>query len=188
MEITQGDRLLRKNKGMGVPPPMQWAIRPNELTNKQVPIDYMLKATTINGKDQTVTGSIPTEYYSISRKKTEDLPDRIVSKFSLILFDFDKAEISPDDKKIIDEYILPAIKYNSTVKIYGYTDRIGDDKYNQKLARRRAEAVRDYIKRKKKDVKIDVYGVGESVPIFDNDKPIGRQLSRTVQVHVITPK
>ena len=167
---------------------MQWAIRPNELTNKQVPIDYKLTATTVNGVEKSVTGSIPIEYYSTNRKKTEDLPDRVVSKFSLILFDFDKAEISKEDQKIIDEYILPAIKYNSTIKIYGYTDRIGDDKYNQKLARRRAEAVRDYIKKKKKDVKIDVYGVGESVPIFNNDKPIGRQLSRTVQVHVITPK
>jgi outer membrane protein OmpA-like peptidoglycan-associated protein len=188
MEITQADRLLRRNKGLGIPPAMQWAIRPNELTNKQVPIDYKLTATTVNGVEKSVTGSIPIEYYSTNRKKTEDLPDRVVSKFSLILFDFDKAEISKEDQKIIDEYILPAIKYNSTIKIYGYTDRIGDDKYNQKLARRRAEAVRDYIKKKKKDVKIDVYGVGESVPIFNNDKPIGRQLSRTVQVHVITPK
>jgi outer membrane protein OmpA-like peptidoglycan-associated protein len=188
MEITQADRLLRKNKGLGVPPAMQWAIRPNELTNKQVPIDYKLIATTINGVEKSITGSIPIEYYSTKRKKTEDLPDRVVSKFSLILFDFDKAEISKEDKKIIDEYIIPTIKYNSTIKIYGYTDRIGDDKYNQKLARRRAEAVKDYIKKKKKDVKIDVYGVGESVPIFDNNKPIGRQLSRTVQVHVITPK
>ncbi len=188
MEITQSDRLLRRNKGLGLPPPMQWTIRPNELTNKQVPIDYKLTATTVNGVEKTVTGSIPIEYYSTNRKKTEDLPDRIVSKFSLILFDFDKSEISQADQKIIDEYIIPAVKYNSTIKIYGYTDRIGDDKYNQKLARRRAEAVRDYIKKKKKDVKLDVYGVGESVPIFNNDKAIGRQLSRTVQIHVITPK
>lgn len=187
-ELTQADRMLRHNKGMGTPPPMQWAIRPNELTNKQVPIDYKLTATNLTGVEKSITGSIPVEYFSSTRKKTEDLPDRTVSKYSLILFDFDKAEISKDDKKIIDEYIIPSIKYNSTVKIYGYTDRIGDDTYNQKLARRRAETVRDYIKSKKKDVKIDIYGVGESVPIFDNNSPVGRQLSRTVQIHVITPK
>jgi len=187
-DLTQADRTLRHNKGMGTPPAMQWAIRPNELTNKQVPIDYKLTATTLNGVEKSITGSIPVEYFSSSRKRTEELPDRTVSKYSLILFDFDKAEISTQDQKIIDDYILPAIKYNSTVKIYGYTDRIGDDKYNQKLATRRAEAVRDYIKNKKKDIKIDIYGVGESVPIFNNDLPVGRQLSRTVQIHVITPK
>jgi outer membrane protein OmpA-like peptidoglycan-associated protein len=188
IEVTQSDKILRENSGANMPPSVQWSIRPNELTNKQIPVDYKLVVRTANGLEKTANGSIPTEYFSSSRKRADELPDRTVSKYSLILFDFDKAEVSAADKEIIEKYILPAIKFNSTIKIYGYTDRIGEEKYNQGLSLRRANAVKDIIQSKMKDVKVDVFGVGENVPIFDNDVPAGRQLSRTVQVHVITPK
>lgn len=188
MEISQSDKLLRKNQGSGIPPAMQWGIHPNELTNKQVPIDYRLTARTASGLEKSANGTIPIEYISTSRKKSEELPDRVISKFSLILFDFDKSEVSAADMEIVEKSIMPMIKFNSTVKIFGYTDRIGDEKYNQNLAKKRAEAVRDVITSKMKDVKCEVYGVGENVPIFNNDSPVGRQLSRTVQVHIVTPK
>ena len=188
LEISQADNMLRRNSGIGMPPPMQWAIRPNELTNKQIPIDYKLTVRTASGLEKTSTGSIPTEYLSTNRKHTEELPDRTISKYSLILFDFDKADVNPGDRDIIEKYILPSVKFNSTIKIYGYTDRIGEEKYNQELALKRATTVKEIIQSKMKDVKIDVFGVGESVPVYNNDSPVGRQLSRTVQVHVITPK
>jgi outer membrane protein OmpA-like peptidoglycan-associated protein len=188
MEISQADKVLRLNQGTGMPNALQWGIHPNELTNKQIPIDYKLTARTAKGYEGTYTGSIPIEYFSSTRKKSEDLPDKTVSKFSLILFDFDKYDVSKSDQEIIDNYILPAIKFNSTVKVYGYSDRIGEEVYNQTLSTKRAQTVADIITSKMKDVKINVYGVGENVPIFNNDSPVGRQLSRTVQVHVITPK
>ncbi len=188
MEISQADKVLRLNQGTGMPNALQWGIHPNELTNKQIPIDYKLTARTAKGYEGTYTGSIPIEYFSSTRKKSEDLPDKTVSKFSLILFDFDKYDVSKSDQEIIDNYILPAIKFNSTIKVYGYSDRIGDEVYNQTLSTKRAQTVADIITSKMKDVKINVYGVGENVPIFNNESPVGRQLSRTVQVHVITPK
>ncbi len=89
---------------------------------------------------------------------------------------------------MIEKNILPEIKYNSTVQIYGYTDRIGNDDYNKKLAERRANTVREVLQAKAKSARYEVYGAGENNVIFDNDSPIGRQLSRTVQIYVITPK
>jgi outer membrane protein OmpA-like peptidoglycan-associated protein len=65
---------------------------------------------------------------------------------------------------------------------------LGDADYNKKLALQRATNVRDFMQAKVKDAKYDVFGVGESVQIFDNKTTTGRQLSRTVQVYVITPK
>ena len=188
MEISQADKVLRLNQGTGMPSALQWGIHPNELTNKQIPIDYKLQVKTAKGYEGSYNGSIPIEYFSSTRKKSEDLPDKTVSKFSLILFDFDKYDVSQSDREIIDNYIIPAIKFNSTVKVYGYSDRIGDETYNLTLSTKRAQTVADIISSKMKDVKINVYGVGENVPIFNNDSPVGRQLSRTVQVHVITPK
>ena len=91
-------------------------------------------------------------------------------------------------KEIVDNNILPAIAYNSTVQIYGYSDRIGEENYNKKLALQRARNVEKYIRSKAKDAKFEVYGIGESIQPYDNDLTIGRQLSRTVQIYVITPK
>ena len=95
---------------------------------------------------------------------------------------------SLDDKEIIDNNIIPAIEYNSTVQIYGYSDRIGQEDYNKKLALKRARNVEEYISSKAKDAKYEVYGIGESIQPYDNDLTIGRQLSRTVQIYIITPK
>jgi outer membrane protein OmpA-like peptidoglycan-associated protein len=52
----------------------------------------------------------------------------------------------------------------------------------------RATNVKKFLESKLPDVKYEVYGVGEEVEIYNNDSPVGRQLSRTVQIYVITPK
>ncbi|MBI5324666.1 MAG: OmpA family protein [Ignavibacteriae bacterium] len=187
-EIEQAGQTIRNVKGSGDIHPIQFVIIPNELKKSQIPIDYVLTATNTKDLKRTVSGSIPTEYFSFTRKKSEELPDKTISKYSLILFDFDKAEISDKDKAIIEENILPEIKFNSTVKIYGYTDKIGKEDYNKSLSERRAAAVKDLLSSKVKDAKFETYGVGENEVIFDNNSPIGRQLSRTVQIYVITPR
>ena len=63
------------------------------------------------------------------------------------LFAFDKANISNDGKAALDE-AAAKIKANPEVKaviVTGYTDRIGSDKYNEKLSERRAKQVADYL-------------------------------------------
>jgi len=117
----------------------------------------------------------------------EQLPDRMVEKFSLILFDFDKSEITSDNSRILDKVVLPAIKFNSIVKVYGYTDRTGEPDYNKKLSMQRADAVRSYLEGKVKAARYETAGVGEDLLLFENDMPAGRQLSRTVQVFIETP-
>ncbi|TAL70847.1 MAG: hypothetical protein EPN82_00660 [Bacteroidetes bacterium] len=187
-EIEQAGQTIRNVKGSGDIHPIQFVIIPNELKKSQIPLDYVLSATNAKDLKRTVSGSIPTEYFSFIRKKSEELPDKTISKYSLILFDFDNADISEKDKAIIEENILPEIKFNSTVKIYGYTDKIGKEDYNKNLSERRAIAVKDLLSSKVKEAKYETYGVGENEVIFDNNSPIGRQLSRTVQIYVITPR
>jgi len=188
LEISQAGEILRNYSGANDIESIQWVIYPNELTNKQIPVDYVFTAVNSKGLRRTASGSIPVEYISFSRKRAEELADRTISKFSLILFDFDKSDISSGDMNIITKYIIPSIKPNSTVKIYGYTDRIGKEEYNQQLAEKRAKAVKAAIESKVRPGSIEIYGVGELNAMFDNDLPLGRHLSRTVQVYVITPK
>lgn len=188
IDVYQGGNLLKRLNGSGKPQTLHWTIKPNELAASNVPIDYILIVETINGKKYSAKGTIPTDYISQTKKKAEERPDVTITKFSLVLFDFDKAEVSPADREIINKLVIPNIKYNSTVKIYGYTDKIGDDEYNLKLATRRAEAVKSIIQQQRKDVAIETYGVGERQLLFDNDIPTGRHLSRTVQIVIVTPK
>ncbi|MBX3044981.1 MAG: OmpA family protein [Candidatus Kapabacteria bacterium] len=188
LEVMQSGKLIKKYAGEGIPEPMQWSIMPNDLAANEIPVDYTFKAWTINDQRSTANGTLPVEYFSITRKKTEERADRTISKFSLMLFDFNSPDVSELDKRIILNSIVPEIKFNSTVQVYGYTDIIGDADYNKKLALQRATNVQDFLKTKVKGAKYEVFGVGESVQIFDNKTPTGRQLSRTVQVYVITPK
>ena len=188
MEIRQADRLLKKISGEGSPANIQWAISPNELAANEIPVDYNLTAWTKKGAKNSYSSTIPVEYFSITSKKSEDRPDKIISKYSLMLFDFNSPDVSASDAKIVEKNIIPAIKYNSTVQVYGYTDRIGSEEYNKNLANQRATNVRNLLQSKMKDVKYEVFGVGEGVQIYDNNLTVGRQLSRTVQVYVITPK
>ncbi len=188
LDVYQSDRLIRKFSGTGTPDKMQWSILPNELTGNNIPVDYTFRAWTVKGKRAEVSASAPVEYFSISRKKAEERPDRTISKYSLVLFDFDSPEISQLDKDIMIKSIVPEIKMNSTVQVYGYSDRIGDETYNKNLSLKRANNVKDFLTSKVKTAKYEVFGVGEAVEIFNNDLPTGRHLSRTVQVYVITPK
>lgn len=188
LHITQAGKALRSFSGVGTPTPMRWQIRPNELSNSQINVEYLLTVTDSSGLKKEVYGSIPVEYLSSTKKRTEQLADKSVSKFSLILFDFDKAELNEENTKIVEENVVPAIQYNSTVTIIGYSDALGDANYNQKLSQKRADVVKKVLETKVRDAKYSAKGVGENVPIFDNNSVIGRHLSRTVQIIVETPK
>ena len=62
------------------------------------------------------------------------------------LFSFDSSVLRQPQPKL-DE-IANVLKQNpqvANVRITGYTDRIGSDKYNQGLSQRRADAVKTYL-------------------------------------------
>lgn len=187
-EISQSGNMLRRYTGSGRPDTIRWAIAPNELSNSNDPIGIVFTVQNSDGAKITKNGSVDVEFFSIERKKVEELKEETISAFSLILFEFDKDELKPEHMKIIDERIVPAIKPNSKVEIIGYTDRIGSEDYNRQLAERRAEAVKEYLEKRLVGVDMEIDGVGEYGNLYDNDFAIGRQLSRAVQVFVRTPK
>lgn len=188
LNVSQAGRSLKELVGAGSPTPQRWVIRTNDLSNSQVPIDYSLTTVNGNGTNSTVNGSIPVDYMTKTMPSVQPTPDMMVTKFSLILFDFDKAEISAENAEILKNRVGPVIKPNSVVKIIGYTDRIGAPVYNRSLASQRANATRDILEQIAPQVRYEVSGRGEDVEIFDNGIPTGRVLSRTVQIFVETPR
>ena len=83
------------------------------------------------------------------------------------LFAFNSAELRMPQPKL-DE-IANALSSDSKVDnvvITGYTDRIGSDKYNQKLSERRAVAVKSYLTSKGIDAnRLKAEGKGEANPV-----------------------
>ncbi|MDZ4745197.1 MAG: OmpA family protein [bacterium] len=187
LTVTQAGKVLREMSSRGRPTAITWAIKPNELSDRQVPVDYELLVRNVKGDSAMASASLPVEYFSSVRKKTENLPDRTIDKYSLILFDFDKSTLNEENARILEQMVVPSVRANSKVRIVGYTDRIGNDAYNTRLSSDRAETVMTFLKQRAKDATYTASGVGESSAIFNNDSPIGRQLSRTVQIIVETP-
>lgn len=76
-------------------------------------------------------------------------PSRITRLISLEAdtnFDFDQASLTDQGKEKLDEIISQVQgAQDPRIKLVGYTDRIGSESYNQQLAERRAQAVRDYL-------------------------------------------
>lgn len=189
-EIYQADRLVKKvssNDVLSRVEEITWDIQANDLSLSQLPLEYRYTAF-VGDSSRTYTGYINMDYSAVERKKAIEQADRTITKYSLILFDFDSPEVTATNKAVIDKFIVPAISFGSTIDIFGYTDKIGQAKYNKQLATERAEAVKEYIQTKNRNVKINAYGIGADETIFDNNVPIGRQLSRTVQILIVTPK
>lgn len=132
-------------------------------------------------KHTAKTQTEPIEVISIQQKRKNRVGDYEVEKFSLILFDFDKATIEAQNIKIVD-FIKSRTKPESELEIIGYTDRTGSPEYNKRLSQRRADATRDALGRR--DAKST--GIGQKRLLYNNDLPEGRFYCRTVEIIVKT--
>ncbi len=107
-----------------------------------------------------------------------------------IHFEFDSAKI----KKEYLPYLNVISRYLKThkklkVKIVGYTDNIGSKSYNDKLALKRAKAVRDYlIKMGVSPGRIEIVGKGKTDYLFDNKTPLNRFTNRRAEFFVMETK
>jgi len=119
------------------------------------------------------------------RKKTladkSKIGDKKIAIYRLILFDFDKSELS-DRNARISEFVKNRIENESAVHIEGFTDYLGDETYNKKLSAERAATVGKYIGIKQELAE----GKGEQ-SYFTNTLPEGRFYNRTVVITVETP-
>jgi OOP family OmpA-OmpF porin len=103
------------------------------------------------------------------------------------LFDFDKSVVKPQGKAALDELLVKQQGMNTEVMVtVGHTDAVGSDAYNDKLALRRAEAVKAYIVSKGIDAsRVFTEGKGESQPVADNVSDAGRAKNRRVTVEFV---
>ncbi len=113
---------------------------------------------------------------------TED-PCSEVVVFRSIQFDFDKSNIRPEMKPILDDiaYILKDKPCQFIVA--GHTCNIGTEAYNMGLSERRAASVKEYLVMKGVSAsKLTTVGYGETMPKYDNSTREGRRLNRRVEI------
>jgi len=100
-------------------------------------------------------------------------------------FDFDKSNIRPDARPILDEARVLQAEPAIRVRIEGHTDSVGSDAYNLKLSQRRSEAVMQYlVKGGVAASRLEALGKGESQPVATNDTADGRAQNRRAELIV----
>ncbi|WP_323011458.1 outer membrane protein OmpA [Castellaniella sp.] len=102
-------------------------------------------------------------------------------------FDFDKSNLKPEGKQVLDQVAQQADSINlETIIAVGYTDSIGTDAYNLKLSDRRAASVKQYLVSKGISAdRIYTEGKGEADPVATNKTREGRAQNRRVEIEIV---
>lgn len=107
-----------------------------------------------------------------------------------ISFAFDSYGFNKDAKAVLDE-VGEMLRLNSEYKltIEGHTCKIGTERYNQNLGRRRVEEVERYLVEKFSVPFHRVFSLtfGESVPKISNATKAGRTANRRVVLQIWVP-
>jgi len=102
-------------------------------------------------------------------------------------FDFDKATLRPENRELLSRLagILLA-SHGYRLHVYGYTDDVGTEEYNQGLSERRAEAVREYLA--KSGIPSEIMsskGFGKSSPRVKATTQQAREKNRRVEIGIV---
>ena len=111
----------------------------------------------------------------------------ILTMPSGITFAFDRFDIQPQFRPTLDRIAEVLHDYPQTmIDVYGHTDSVGSDAYNQTLSENRAAAVARYLEGHRiASVRIATRGFGESQPIADNGTEAGRAANRRVEMRIV---
>ncbi len=101
-------------------------------------------------------------------------------------FGFDSADLTAEATKNLDAVAEIFIEFPDTeLMIEGHTDSVGDENYNLKLSKRRADSVVAYLKSKGvAGNRFKVEAFGETRPRFDNANKDGQAKNRRVEIGV----
>lgn len=185
VETEQAGKTLYVFSGEGTPPlsiDKYYDDYDPATPRKQGELDYRLAVVDDNGdRIESETKSLKVEQITISQKRRDKVDDKYVDNYSLILFEFDAANLSYYNDQIMN-MIKSRTEPDSKIVVTGHTDRMGDASYNKNLSRKRAEAAAEYF-----DQNASSDGLGEVNPKFDDNLPEGRFYNRRVDIRVETP-
>lgn len=186
--LKQGERILLEREGKDdIPNFFDWSFSTgdDDAPKNNQEIFYDLTITDKLGqKIKSKVKKINVEQLTVDRKRLERRKDKEYEYYSLILFPYGGADLGQEHRKVVD-FVKDRLKENisqdnTQVKIFGFSDSVGDERINKRIATARAEAV--YRRLNIKDAYYE--GVGEDQLLYNNDLPEGRFYCRTVKIEV----
>lgn len=104
-----------------------------------------------------------------------------------ITFAFNSSAVQPQFEGTLNQVAQTLAQYNQTyIDVYGHTDSVGSDAYNQTLSEQRANSVASYLSTRGVNLaRIATRGFGESQPVASNDDEVGRAQNRRVNIRVV---
>ncbi|MDW8074899.1 MAG: OmpA family protein [Bacteroidota bacterium] len=182
--IEQEGKTIRSLSGVSQLVPYRWNVteQPYPKLDKPVTVTYTVRDRTGQTIDKTLQLNV--QQLTVRQKRFEQRDDKRIDRFSLIVFDFNKAELTAAHRALLSE-VRSRIQPQSKVLIAGYADRSGDPEYNRELARRRCVEVQRALGLS--DTAVTLVPKGSDELLYDNATPEGRSYCRTVQITIETP-
>lgn len=177
-----------KNLGIGRASQVKDMLVAMGAPDAQIRVQSEQKEELITLEDNIIGG---VDYHFISGD-IEEVETRLRQNNITLYFDTNQQDLNlnPKQQEYFDDlkFYLQQ-KTNAKVNVTGFTDDRGEEKYNQRLSRKRAEFVRDYMALHDIDPKqIIAVGKGPSDPIDTNDTREGRAKNRRVEVRIRNTK
>lgn len=151
--------------------------------------DYKVKMIGTTKSGEVVTKESTAHMVAWTPSKVEE-----GMRFS-ILYEFDDSNAIAMYDKYLSEVVAPKIPANAKVIIYGHTDVIGEEAYNQKLSLERANNAKSTLQKSVAKLgttgvtfEINAFGENENAAPFDNKLPEQRSYNRTVIIDIIPIK
>ncbi len=103
---------------------------------------------------------------------------------STFRFNFDSAELNQKNRELLSRVAgILLVSKGYGLSVFGYTDDVGSDDYNQQLSMRRAKAVEDYLVKAGIDPAIiNVKGYGKTSPLVPGTTTLARAKNRRVEI------
>lgn len=186
IEVSQEDKDLAQFDGDSYPPAkVDWTLSSKNGSSPKTrgKIEYTLAVEdSLGQKIKTAKKFLPVEQITIERKRSNKQTDKEFEYYSLILFDYGKTNLMREHLQVVD-FVKNRLTEGANIYIYGYTDRMGEDKINKRISDQRARTVAKRLK-----IPNSTYaGIGESQLLYDNGTPEGRFYCRTVTITIETP-
>lgn len=113
--------------------------------------------------------------------------DLLLTIPSGINFAYKSATVEPRFRPTLDRVAAVLAEYRGTyIDVYGHTDAVGGDAYNQDLSERRAASVAAYLEtRGVQRARVGTMGFGKAHPIASNETDEGRAANRRVEIRIV---
>lgn len=145
---------------------------------------YTARVTATTTDGSVLVKEVP---FTLARRPGASVTDKRYS----ILFEYDESKTVQTYETFLRQEVAPKIENGSTVFIYGYTDKVGEEDYNSKLSLNRTTAaqkiIADQLGSMGRNVTFYTYGFGEGEYLapFPNQTPEGRYYNRTVIIEIV---